>query len=69
MVLLGSILLAGQSPATRALGFLCMILANGFFFLYGVQVVSTALMLSSVVFMVVNIYGIARNLLSLKGKE
>ena len=69
MVLLGSILLAGQSPATRVFGFFCMILANGFFFLYGVQVVSTALMTSSVVFMVVNVYGIARNLLCLKEKE
>ena len=69
MVFVATILLTGQNPATRLIGFLCMILANVFFFLYGVQVVSTALMMSSVVFMVVNIYGVVRNLLYLKGKE
>ena len=69
MVLLGSILIAGRSPVTRIFGFFCMLLANGFFFLYGIQVVSTALMTSSVVFVVVDIYGIIRNYLYLKEKE
>lgn len=69
MVFVGSLLLTGQSPTTRVFGFFCMMLANGFFFLYGVQVMSTALMLSSMVFTVVNIYGIVRNSLYLKEKE
>ena len=69
MVFVGSILLTGQNPATRIIGFLCMALSNWFFFLYGLQVESTALITSSAVFAVVNIYGIGRNLFYLKGKE
>lgn len=62
-------LLSGQSPATRIIGFFFMVLSNGFFFLYGVQVMSTALMIGSMTFMVVNINGMLRNVFSLKGKE
>lgn len=69
MVFMATILLAGQNPKPRLFGFFCMVLANWFFFLYGVQVVSTALMLGSIVFMVLNCYGILRNLLYIKEKE
>lgn len=69
MVFVATILLSGRSPTKRLFGFLCMMIANGFFFLYAVQVVSTAIMTSSVVFVVVDIYGIVRNYLYLQEKE
>jgi len=61
MVFIATLLLAGRSPVTRFFGFCCMILANGLFFLFGVQIMSTAIMVSSVVFVFVNVYGAARN--------
>jgi hypothetical protein len=68
-VFIATFLLTGSNPATRIIGFAFMILANWFFFFFGWLVSSEALMVSSVVFVALNIYGITRNILYLKGKE
>ena len=68
-VFIATVLLTGSNPVTRVMGFAVMILANWFFFWFGLMVSSEALMVSSVVFVVLNIYGIYRNVLYIKGKE
>ncbi len=68
-VFIATVLLTGKYPWTRILGFAVLFLANWFFFWFGLMVSSEALMVSSVVFVVLNIYGIYRNVLYIKGKE
>jgi hypothetical protein len=68
-VFMGTLLLTSGKPRVRIAGFLAMFFANWFFFWFGLLISSEALMLSSVVFAGLNIYGIYRNILYLKGKE
>lgn len=62
-VLVGTLLLTSEDPAARAGGFLSMAFGNVFFLLYGQEVGSQALMISSLVFFPLNIIGIIRNAL------
>jgi hypothetical protein len=68
-VFIATVLLTGRHPQVRILGFVVMVLANWFFFWYGMIVSSEALMFSSVVFVVLNAYGIYRNIVYLNGEE
>jgi len=67
-VFFGTLLLTSGKPLARAFGFLAMLLANWYFFWFGLTISSEALMFSSAVFVVLNFYGIYRNILYLKGK-
>ena len=62
-VFAGTLLLTSENPSARAAGFLSMAFGNVFFLLYGQEVGSQALMLSSLVFFPLNILGIVRNAL------
>lgn len=68
-VFIATVLLTGRHPQVRIMGFALMVLANWFFFWFGMLINSEALMVSSVVFVVLNIYGIYRNILYIKEKE
>lgn len=68
-VFIATVLLTFRHPLARVIGFMVMILANWFFFWFGLIISSEALMVSSVVFVALNIYGIYRNISYLKEKE
>lgn len=62
-VFVGTLLLTSERSSVRGAGFFSMMWANGFFALYGYEVGSEALMISSGVFFGLNIYGMFRNIL------
>jgi hypothetical protein len=62
-VFVGTLLLTSNHPRVRSAGFFSMVWANVFFFLYGKEVGSEALMISSAVFFFINFYGSIRNIL------
>lgn len=65
-VFIGTLWLTSDSPSARAAGFLSMMFGNVFFFLFGQQIGSQAIMLSSIVFFPLNLWGLIRNLLYIK---
>ena len=67
-VLLATVILKSQRSRIRAWGFAVMIIGNVFWYLFGHQVDSTAMMWASLVFMILNCYGMAYNILCAKGK-
>ena len=62
-IFLGILFLTSDNPKIRSAGFLSHAVGNVFFLLYGQQVGSQAIMLSSLVFFPLNIYGIYCNIL------
>ncbi len=62
-VFVGTLLLTSSKPVARASGFLSMAVANVFFLLFGQEIGSQAIMLSSLVFFPLNLYGVYRNAL------
>lgn len=67
-VLLATVILISQSSSIRAWGFAVMMIGNAFWYLFGSQVDSIAMMWASLVFILVNTYGMAYNILCTKGK-
>ena len=67
-VLLATVMLISQSPRLRAGGFAVMMIGNAFWYLFGFQIDSTAMMWVSLVFVLVDAYGMACNMLCIKGK-
>lgn len=62
-IFLGTLFLASANPKVRSSGFFSMAIGNIFFLLFGQQIGSQAIMLSSLVFFPLNIYGLYRNIL------
>ncbi len=67
-VLLATVALMSKYPRTRAWGFGVMMIGNAFWYLFGFQVDSAAMMWTSLIFVIVDCAGMARNILYLKGK-
>ena len=67
-VLLATVALMSNNPRIRAWGFGVMMIGNAFWYLFGFQVDSTAMMWTSLVFMLVEAVGMARNILYAKRK-
>lgn len=65
-VLVATFALMSKGPRIRAWGFGVMITGNASWYLFGVQVDSTAMMWASLVLMLVNAVGMARNILYVK---
>ncbi len=61
-IFVGTLLLISGKPKVRSAGFFSMALGNVFFLLYGQEVGSQAIMLSSLVFFPLNILGIVLNI-------
>jgi len=67
-VLLATAALISQSPRIRAWGFGVMMIGNAFWYIFGFQVDSKAMMWASLAFMLFNAYGMAHNILCAKVK-
>jgi len=68
-VLFGTVLFMSSKARIRAWGFYVMMIANVFWYLFGVQVDSRPMMFISLVMMVVNTYGLALTLLYIRAEK
>ena len=65
-VLLATVILMSKYPRIRAWGFAVMSIGNVFWYLFGFQINSIAMMWTSVIFILVNSVGAVRNILYAK---
>jgi len=68
IVFVGTVVLMSQTPFFRAGGFAIMFSSNFFWYQFGVQVDSSAMVVMSAVFSVLNLVGFGYNMWCIKNK-